>query len=177
MVNIQKAPGSFIATMGYIGFVKYAPGTVGSLVTAIVAYIILLYNFHSFAILAILFLLSMTYGSYETFRYLKATKKSDPKEVIIDEFAGQSLTILIMLVHSKYNPFFEKISHGNQTISLAIICFTSFIFFRIFDISKPFPINYFDNMDNAFGVMMDDVVAGIMAALTIIMLLVIFFTW
>lgn len=177
-MTINKNSGEIVSTMGFIGFVKYASGTIGSLVTTIIAYFILLYFPYSFLILLILFQLSITYGTYEVFKYLKATNKSDPKEVIIDEFAGQSLTILLIMCYLKYNIpaklFLEKISNNNQTTFWAIICAVSFVFFRVFDIAKPFPVSYFDKMNNAFGVMMDDIVAGIMAALTIIVLLKIF---
>ena len=87
-------------------------------------------------------------------------ENKDPKEVIIDEFIGQSIPI-----------YLYEISHGTQKTSDEAIIFYGicFVLFRFFDILKPFPVNYFDkNCKNSFGVIMDDVCAGLYVVLSLI---------
>ena len=77
----------------------------------------------------------------------------DSKEIVIDEFLGQSIPILFF-----YIIFYEG-SVSNHFF--LIIVFLSFIGFRFFDILKPYPINHIDkNMKNGFGVILDDLLAG-----------------
>jgi phosphatidylglycerophosphatase A len=87
----------------------------------------------------------------------------DAREIVIDEFIGQSIPIL------SFYSFLEK-----ENISIFIvIVFVSFILFRIFDILKPYPINLVDKkIKNGFGVMLDDVIAGIFSS---ILMLIIYF--
>ncbi len=74
---------------------------------------------------------------------------SDPKEIVIDEFIGQSIPLIIC---------------GNNFFLIIL----SFLLFRLFDITKPWPANYFDlKIKNATGVIMDDVIAGIYTFLII----------
>jgi phosphatidylglycerophosphatase A len=147
-----------ISTLGLIGFSKIAPGTVASLATSVFSYFILKYFNIYFAIF--FFILSITFGFYSTHKYLVEKKISDPKEVVIDEFAGQILAIIISYF------FVKNIDNKNLLI---IIC-VNFLLFRLFDITKIFPVSYFDNIDNAFGVMFDDIVAGIMAAMSFVII-------
>jgi phosphatidylglycerophosphatase A len=79
----------------------------------------------------------------------KSFTSSDPKEIVIDEFIGQSIPLIIC-----ENNFF--------------LIILSFFLFRLFDITKPWPANYFDqNVKNSIGVIMDDVIAGIYTFLII----------
>ena len=159
MDNFKSPFAKIVATCGYIGFSKVAPGTVASLVTAILIYLSIHFVGDWLALLLSIF--SISIGWWSTVIYLDDTKKSDPNEVVIDEFAGQSLTILL----AKYYLDYLNLS---SNITLLFITSLSFVFFRFFDITKIFPISYFDNIDNAFGVMMDDIIAGVVAALVVI---------
>ena len=77
----------------------------------------------------------------------------DSKEIVIDEFLGQSIPIIFF-----YIIFYEG---SVSTNFFFIIVFLSFIGFRFFDILKPYPINYVDkNIKNGFGVILDDLIAG-----------------
>ena len=77
----------------------------------------------------------------------------DSKEIVIDEFLGQSIPILFF-----YTIFYEG---SVSNAFFFIIVFLSFVGFRFFDILKPYPINYVDkNMKNGFGVILDDLIAG-----------------
>ena len=67
-----------------------------------------------------------------------------------------------------------EISHGYEKLAndALIFYFIIFILFRIYDIFKPFPINYIDkNLQNAVGVILDDVIAGIYTVLTLIIII------
>jgi len=149
----------FVTMLG-LGKIKKIPGTFGSLATVVILY----YLFHKINIpahiilfgLTVIFVLSFLSISY----YIKETESKDPKEVIIDEFIGQSIPI-----------YLYEISHGIEKSSNEAIVFygVCFILFRFFDIIKPFPVNFFDkNFKNSFGVIMDDVCAGLYVVLSII---------
>ena len=92
--------------------------------------------------------------------HIEDNDDKDPREIIIDEFIGQSIPI-----------YLYEVSHGTQkSPDEAIIFYTiCFILFRFFDIKKPFPVSYFDkNFKNSFGVIMDDVCAGLYVVLSLI---------
>ena len=82
------------------------------------------------------------------------TEEIDSKEIVIDEFLGQSIPILFFYI------IFYEASVSNSFFF--IIVFLSFVGFRFFDILKPYPINYVDNnIKNGFGVILDDLIAGL----------------
>ena len=108
--------------------------------------------------------LLIIFSSYAIDKFKNVFKEIDAKEIVIDEFIGQSVPILTI-----YN-IIEK----NNFNHFILYTFLSFILFRIFDIWKPYPINKIDNeMKNGFGVILDDLVAGVFSA--IILLTFIFF--
>ncbi len=85
--------------------------------------------------------------------FIKDLDNKDPKEVVIDEFIGQSIPICL------YEIAHESSNDTSQTLTFYFIMF---ILFRIFDIIKPYPVSYYDkNFKNSFGVIMDDVCAGL----------------
>ena len=92
-------------------------------------------------------------------------ENKDPKEVVVDEFIGQSIPI-----------YLYEISHGSAKDTNEAVLFYLYIFilFRFFDIKKPFPINFLDKkFKNSFGVIIDDVAAGLYVVLTLIIFMVI----
>jgi phosphatidylglycerophosphatase A len=96
--------------------------------------------------------------------HIKDNENKDPGEIIIDEFIGQSIPI-----------YLYEISHGTEKSPNEAIIFYSicFILFRYFDIMKPFPVSFFDkNFKNSFGVIMDDVCAGLYVVLSLICFMV-----
>jgi phosphatidylglycerophosphatase A len=151
-------------TMMSIGRSKYAPGTVASFITSLL--FVCFYNFQ-INILYLIFIVCLTF-IYSVFAIDQSKKffdEIDSKEIVIDEFVGQSIPIMTI-----YN-FIDK----NSVNDFIIYTFISFVLFRLFDITKPYPINIVDQkMKNGFGVMLDDVIAGIYSAL--ILLLIISFT-
>ena len=154
----------FVTCFG-IGSLRFAPGTITSLVTSIFLYSLFnVINLSSKSILVILlgvFICSF----YAVSEYIKYNENKDPKEVVIDEFIGQSIPI-----------YLYEISHGTLKGSQEAILFYLYIFilFRFFDIKKPFPANFFDKkFKNSLGVIIDDVIAGLYVVLTLIIFMVI----
>ena len=147
-----------------LGKIPKIPGTFGSLATVIILYLFFhIFNLSSNLILVfliIIFILSF----FTVANHIKDNENKDPKEVVIDEFIGQSIPI-----------YLYEISHGteksqNEALIFYGICF---VLFRFFDISKPFPISFFDrNFKNCFGVIMDDVFAGFYVVLSLICFMV-----
>ena len=143
-----------ISTFFGYGYLTKIPGTVTSLVTTIfiyIAYEYLGYTDLKFSI--IFFLLLFFYSFYAVKDAESEFKNKDPRQIVIDEVLGQAMP-LIFLLYLKQN---------NQiSIQIEIYYVFSFIFFRLFDILKPFPVSYFDkNFKNYFGIIMDDIMAGL----------------
>ncbi len=159
-----KTFNTLFVTMFGLGKVKKIPGTVGSLATIIILYIL----FHILSLSSNIILIGLIFIFLYSFtavaNHIKDKENKDPKEVIIDEFIGQSIPI-----------YLYEISHGIKKSSDDAIIFycVCFILFRFFDIVKPFPVNFFDrNFKNSFGVIMDDVCAGFYVVLSLICFMV-----
>ena len=150
----------FFVTFFGIGYVKFAPGTFASIITSILLFI----SFHileisSNTVLIFLFFIFF-YSLYAVSSYIKKISNKDPKEVVIDEVIGQSIPI-----------YLYEISHGtSKQFNDALVFYVIiFILFRLFDIFKPFPVNYFDKkFKNSFGVIFDDICAGLYVVLVIV---------
>ena len=160
-----KTFNSLLVTMFGLGKIKFMPGTFGSLATII----ILFYLFHSLNIssntILIGWMIIFIYSFYAVSAHIKESKNKDPGEIIIDEFLGQSIPI-----------YLYEISHGTTKESDEAIIYYSlfFILFRYFDIIKPFPVSFFDkNFKNSFGVIMDDICAGLYVVLTLICFMIV----
>ena len=154
----------FVTCFG-IGTFRFAPGTITSLITTIFLFSLFhIINLSNIVILLIL-LIVFVYSFYAVGKYIEDNEDKDPKEVVVDEFIGQSIPI-----------YLYEISHGSIKDSQEAVLFYLYIFilFRYFDIKKPFPVSYFDKKyKNSFGVILDDVVAGLYVVLTLIIFMVI----
>ena len=175
-------------TMFGIGYSKYVSGTVASFVTCIIYLLIYMSSFSQFNISLFLlhynpeyvvyFLIIITISSINlindrSFRdkFAKLFKKreiadkiSDPKEIVIEEFIGQSIPIIsYWYFHfGVANDSFKNASSFFYFNEFWAWIITSFILFRFFDILKPYPINIIDKkMKNGLGIMLDDIIAGI----------------
>ena len=154
----------FVTCFG-IGSLRFAPGTIASLVTTTFLFSLFHVMLLSHTTILLILLIIFIYSFYAVSEYIKFNKNKDPKEVVIDEFIGQSIPI-----------YLYEISHGTIKESQEAILFYLYIFilFRYFDIKKPFPVSYFDrNFKNSFGVILDDVVAGLYVVLTLIIFMII----
>ena len=129
-------------TLFGLGFTPIAPGTIASAVTIVIWYIyIQILPPHSYAfVLIFIFILSI----YLIDIYTKNHSSDDPKEVVIDEFIGQSLPLLF-------------ISHDSEFFEILLV----FVTFRIFDIYKIYPVNLGEKIKGSFGVIADDLIAGL----------------
>ena len=142
----------FVTLFG-IGKIKKIPGSFASLGTTL----FLFFLFHVLNVspnivlfsVIIIFFISL----YAVNIFIKDLTNKDPKEVVIDEFIGQSIPICLY-----------EVAHNipKETDQILKFYFIMFILFRIFDIAKPYPVSYYDkNFKNSFGVIMDDVCAGL----------------
>ena len=159
-----KTLNTLFVTMFGLGKIPKIPGTFGSLATVIILYALFhILNLSSHLILIGLIIIFI-YSFSAVAAHIKDKDNKDPKEVIIDEFIGQSIPI-----------YLYEISHGtvkspDEAIIFYAVCF---VLFRFFDIAKPFPVSFFDkNFKNSFGVIMDDVCAGFYVVLSLICFMV-----
>jgi len=154
----------FVTLFG-IGKLKKIPGSYASLATTIFLFILFhILNFSPNIVLIgviIVFLISL----YAVNIFIKDMDNKDPKEVVIDEFIGQSIPICL------YEIAHEGTKETNEVLTFYFIMF---ILFRIFDIVKPYPVSYYDkNFKNSFGVIMDDVCAGLYVVAVLVLYMVI----
>ena len=154
----------FVTLFG-IGKLKKIPGSYASLVTTIFLFLLFhILNLSPNTVLVgviIIFLISL----YAVNIFTQDLDNKDPKEVVIDEFIGQSIPICLY-----------EIAHegSRETIQVLTFYFIMFILFRIFDITKPYPVSYYDkNFKNSFGVIMDDVCAGLYVVAVLVLYMVV----
>lgn len=150
----------FIATFFYVGYLKPAPGTWGSLAALPAAYAIA--QIGSWPLLLIMSAIAYFAGLWATKVETAGKPNHDPSEIVIDEVAGQWIALLPVVYGAAHT----------QTSLLALWpgWVAAFVLFRLFDITKPGPVGWADKRDDAVGVMLDDVIAGIFAAVGVICL-------
>ena len=144
---------TFFSSGFYTGYFPVASGTFGS---AAALLFFLIPSFSNPYILSASILLSLIIGTVASSPMIKRYG-DDPSVIVLDEFAGMWITMLIC------NFFY--------TGYLSFII--GFLMFRLFDIVKVFPASYFDKIKNGFGIMMDDVIAGIYGGLSSILILIV----
>jgi phosphatidylglycerophosphatase A len=160
---INKINFLFVTLFG-IGKIKKIPGSFASLATTL----FLFFLFHVLNVspniilfsLIVIFFISL----YAVNIFIKNLAHKDPKEVVIDEFIGQSIPICLY-----------EVAHNmpKETDQILKYYFIMFILFRIFDITKPFPVSYYEkNFQNSFGVIMDDVCAGLYVVAILVLYMV-----
>ena len=146
--NLKK-PYDFIASLGGIGLIPFAPGTFGSIFAWLV--FVIMSHFVNMLIytIAIVFIAIWVCEKASVNLIQK-----DHKSIVIDELAGMWVA-LVPVIYFASNQF-ERIIYA----CLALV------FFRVFDILKPFPISYFDKKyKNGFGIVLDDIIAGIFSGI------------
>ena len=149
----------FIATFGYVGYMRPAPGTWGSLAALPTGWAIVTAT--SWPGLAIAVLAAFFLGWWATHKYIAGTDNHDPSEVVIDEVAGQWVALLPVAIGASHD------SVGLLALWPGIL--TAFLAFRFFDILKPGPIGWADRRGDALGVILDDIFAGIAAAIVVML--------
>ena len=132
-----------ISTCFGLGYISPFPGTLTSFLTVVIIWLIQKYFGFQITLTCIFFITLLGYIAIEK----DVNKKSDPKEIVIDEFIGQSLVLVFLPL--LWQPLLWQ------------MYILGFVLFRFFDICKPFPINYFEKKyQNAFGIIFDDVIAA-----------------
>ena len=143
-MDLRYKLAELIGTVFYIGKMPFAPGTWGSLAALIIWYLLKPSMIDPLFLLITggLFFIGIAVSAILT----KELDQKDPKEIVIDEWVGMWVALYLCPHDFKWG-------------------MVAFLFFRIFDIFKPGPVQLMDDMEAAPGVMMDDVVAGILACL------------
>ena len=153
----------FVTLFG-IGKIKKIPGSFASLITTL--FLFFLFHILNVSPNIILFCIVVIFfiSLYSVNIFIKDLDNKDPKEIVIDEFIGQSIPICL------YEIAHEGVKETNEVLTSYFIMF---ILFRIFDITKPYPVSYYDkNFKNSFGVIMDDVVAGLYVVAVLVLYMV-----
>ena len=154
-----KKPYDILASLGGIGLIPFAPGTFGSIFAWIV--FILISHFVNMLILTIVIIILSIWVCEKVSKDLF---EKDHKSIVIDELAGMWVALL---------PVIYFASSQNERIAYAIL---ALVFFRFFDILKPFPVSYFDQKyKNGFGIVFDDIIAGILATVPSLIVLFLLF--
>ncbi len=134
----------WLATWGGCGLVKKAPGTWGTL--GALPFGLAMLHFGGWALLLMATVVIFWFGYDAADKFEKMSGEHDAGAIVVDEVVGMWLTLLVAPV----------------TIVGVVLAFAAF---RFFDIVKPWPVSYFDEIPGAMGVMLDDVMAGIYAGL------------
>jgi len=133
-----------IATLGGIGNVPPAPGTVGSLIGAACGFVLLGMDWRAYLVLVVA---ACALAIFVTGRAAQELGQADPPNVILDECVGMWCALLLL--------------PANWYDLTAV-----FLLFRIFDVVKPSPIPKLERLPGGFGIVLDDVAAGLLARAT-----------
>lgn len=147
-------PATLIATFGGVGLLRPAPGTLGSLVALPIAWSVV----SSFGASGLVWLTLLLFaaGVWAATQMEKASNTKDPSSVVVDEVVGQWIVVAVMPL----------------SLTWYLVAFG---LFRLFDIWKPWPVSVADqDLKGGFGVMADDVLAGLYALLVSLVLLMVF---
>ena len=135
-------------SVGFVGRIPGAPGTYGSLVTLPIAFLwASLVNENHLLTVALILVLAIL-GTIASSIVAKALEEEDPSEIVIDELVGQWIAVLAIPFQWEY-------------------WLLAFILFRLFDIWKPWIINRSQELPGGLGIMMDDILAGLLAFLLV----------
>lgn len=146
-----------IATFFYVGYMRPFSGTWGSAAALPAAWALFLLG--GWALVAALVPVAFALGWWATAEVTRGQADHDPSEVVIDEVAGQWIALLPVLIGASHS--------GADVLALWPGWLTAFFAFRFFDILKPGPIGWADRQHGPLGVMLDDIFAGIAAAITV----------
>ncbi len=157
-----------VTTVFGIGLLPGAPGTWGSMAALPLAYG--LHYLGSFPLLAVATLMVFIIGLWAATIETKGREDHDPAEIVVDEIVGQWIALF---------PLSAGLWLGNAEPSIFPYpgWIVAFLGFRFFDIVKPWPVSWADNKLSPMGLMLDDVIAGLLAAIFGIVLAAMVQTW
>lgn len=153
-----------IGTVFYVGHLKPAPGTWGSLVALPLGFLV--FQIGGFWLFALAIVVGFFKGWWATAQMTKGSDNHDPSEIVIDEVIGQWIAIVPVF----YAAWLLEI--GAQVLWPGWVA--AFMLFRAFDILKPWLVGWADRRNDALGVMLDDVIAGVFAAVCVVALAALF---
>ena len=147
-----------------LGKISKIPGSIASLFTVLILFILFHVMEISPNLMLFLIILVTIVAIFSINIFIKDYDDKDPKELVIDEFIGQSIPVCL----------YEIAHQDTKSVSEVLtFYFIMFIMFRIFDIAKPYPVSYYDkNFKNSFGVIMDDVCAGLYVVAVLVLYMV-----
>ena len=151
-----------LAAVGFgSGLAPKAPGTFGTLAAIPLFYLLSYLSIKYYiGVLVIASLLGFWFCHVTS----EAMGVHDHKAIVWDEFVGYWITMLPVLV------LFPEIKEGATIPFIWVLC--GFLLFRFFDVLKPFPISWLDKkIEGGFGIMIDDIVAGLLSALVLFLLI------
>ncbi|MCK5808501.1 phosphatidylglycerophosphatase A [bacterium] len=151
-MNIRRGLSFTTATWFGSGLSPFAPGTAGSL--AALPFILVIAQFGQIALL-LFAIFAMIIGMPATIFVQREKGGGDPQLIVIDEVVGQTLAFVLIPTHLLLT----------LSVEAVVLTTLAFLSFRFFDVWKPWPASYFDSLHSAWGIMLDDVVAGVYAML------------
>lgn len=149
-----------LTTFFYVGLLRPAPGTWGSAAALVIG--VYLDRIGGFPLLAVMTALATAVGFWACEMALKDRPGEDPSEIVIDEVAGQWLALLFPVAAFYFGP-------GKEGYLPYPAWVGAFVFFRLFDIWKPWLVGKADRRHDAKGVMLDDLWAGLFAGVCVIL--------
>lgn len=144
-----------IGTVGGVGYLRPAPGTWGSLSALPMVWV--LHSLGGFPLVVLATLAAFLGGLWATGVMTAGQADHDPSEIVIDEVAGQFIALWAIS--------YPAWAHGIEITKLWPGWIAGFVLFRLFDIAKPGPVGWADRRGGPLGVMLDDVIAGVFAAI------------
>jgi phosphatidylglycerophosphatase A len=148
-----------------LGFLRPAPGTWGSMPPVAMAVVLpsfvmplTMIDLALGVVLVVSSVLCIAFGGYAEERF----GRTDAGEVVIDETAGQSLALLFAPIGCF--PIAHADASINLLVNLVLPCVAAFLLFRLFDIVKPWPARRLESLPAGWGVLADDLLAGLYAA-------------
>ena len=142
-------PATLISTVGGIGYLPVAPGTWASMAALPCAWFIV--QLAGFLGLCVAIVIALIAGIWASDHLERVTGNKDPGHIVIDEIVGQWIAVLAIA------PDFLLYGAG-------------FVLFRIADIFKPWPVSWAEGLPGGYGVMMDDILAGVYAGIGVYLL-------
>ncbi|MEM7007915.1 MAG: phosphatidylglycerophosphatase A [Thermodesulfobacteriota bacterium] len=144
-MGAKKSLANIIATFFYVGLIPIGPGTFGTLAAIPLFYALTFTPFYLYLVITVVIILISVWASKVA---EEIYKKEDPGQIVVDEVCGFLVTMILV----------------PPTVSNIFI---GFLLFRIFDITKPYPVRKFERIPNGWGVVLDDVAAGVYACITL----------
>ena len=138
-----------------LGFLPVAPGTFGS-VPVMVIFALMCWAGVSAAVILSVMVVSVLAGSFACVRYgpevIEMVGNEDPSEIVADEFAGQAVTYIV---------------GGSVVGPIWLVAIAGFLLFRVFDIFKPWPVCKLEKLPKGWGILADDLMAGVYAGIVL----------